>query len=346
MIKPKRLIEIDGLRAIAISLVVLFHYTKEFFPQHRFFSFGWSGVDLFFVISGFVLYYQVKRRYQTEGKTHYLSYLRNRALRIIPAYYASLLAMVLLFGRNKLFTDNFFLHLSFLYIFDYDVAVSIQPLYWTLAVEVQFYLMLILFAPLLTGKNGMKWLIGLIGLNLVYRLIFQFFFNPLSSTGLVFGNILPGRISEFCYGMIIAKVFLEHHMLIDKLKRLLVMIFVAILSISIIAICWGVWLLMGDSVLNSRFGNMLYYPFLGMGYGFLFLLILISPQFAKIMSLKPVVFIGTISYSIYLWHVFILKSLEGVASNIAGFFLNLFATIIISTVSYYLIERTFLKLKV
>ncbi len=217
--------------------------------------------------------------------------------------------------------------------------MSIQPLYWTLAVEVQFYLMLIFVAPILTGKNGVKWLISLIGANIIYRL------SPLSSEGLVFGNILPGRISEFCYGMIIAKIFLEYPSIIDRLKRPMPVITFIMLSIVIIAFCWGLWLKTGDSILNSRAGNMLYYPFLGMGYGFLFLLILISPQFNKIMSLKPVVFIGTISYSIYLWHVFILKSLAGVASGIAGFYLNLFATIILSTLSYYLIERTFLKLK-
>lgn len=161
----------------------------------------------------------------------------------------------------------------------------------------------------------------------------------------MFGNILPGRISEFCYGMIIAKIFLEYPLLIDKLKKPAAVISVGMLSLAVIALCWGVWLMMGDSILHGRSGNMFYYPFLGMGYGLLFLLILISPQFNKIMSLKPVVFIGTISYSIYLWHVFILKILAGVASGTAGFFLNLFATIILSTVSYYLIERTFLKLK-
>lgn len=344
-IQQQRLLAIDGLRALAITLVVLFHYTKEFFPGHRFFSFGWSGVDLFFVISGFVLYYQVKRRYRTEGKTHYLSYLRNRALRIIPAYYASLLAMLLLFGRNKFFTSVFYMHLSFLYVFDYDVAISIQPLYWTLAVEVQFYLMLILFAPLLTGRNGMKWLISLIVLNLVYRLIFQFFFSPLSSTGLVLGNILPGRISEFCYGMIIAKIFLEKTELMNKLRKNLNIIITAILAFICIFICWYIWLKKGDSVLDHRLVNIIYYPLVGLGFGLFFLLVMIFPWLNRIMSLKTVTFIGIISYSIYLWHVFALRLIGDVLTDAGGFLITLIATLVISTVSYYFIERTFLKFK-
>jgi len=345
MINQKRLVEIDGLRALAISLVVLFHYTKEFFPQHRFFSFGWSGVDLFFVISGFVLYYQVKKRYYKDGKTQYISYLRNRSLRIIPAYYVSLIATILFFGKDKFFTPIFPLHLSFLYIFDYDVAISVQPLYWTLAVEVQFYIFLILIAPLFTGKNGMKWFLSLIGFNVVYRLIFPLFYSASSNTGLVLGNILPGRISEFCYGMIIAKVFIEKSELLNKLKRPMAALSIVILTVAIIFISWAVWLRIGDSVLDHRLINTLYYPFVGLGYGLFFLLVLIIPALKKVMSIKPVTFIGMISYSIYLWHVFALKLFGGISSGSAGFLITLIATIVISAVSYQFVERTFLKLK-
>jgi peptidoglycan/LPS O-acetylase OafA/YrhL len=345
MINQKRLLEIDGLRAVAISLVVLFHYTKEFFPQHRFFSFGWSGVDLFFVISGFVLYYQVKKRYYKDGKTQYISYLRNRAIRIIPAYYVSVIATILFFGKDKFFTSIFPLHLSFLYIFDYDVAISVQPLYWTLAVEVQFYIFLILIAPLFTGKNGMKWFLSLIGFNVVYRLIFPLFYSASSNTGLVLGNILPGRISEFCYGMIIAKIFIERVELMDKMRRPLIAVSIVFLAVAIISVCWAVWLRIGDSVLDHQIVNTLYYPFLGMGYGLLFFLVVLIPILKRIASLKPVVFIGTISYSIYLWHVFALRLVGNLLTGAAGFLFTLIATIVISTVSYYFIERTFLKLK-
>lgn len=342
----RRLIEIDGLRAIAITLVVLFHYTKEFFPEHRLLSFGWAGVDLFFVISGFVLYYQVKRRYYRDGKAHYINYFRNRALRIIPAYYVSVIATILFFGRDKFLSLVFPLHLSFLYIFDYDIATSIQPLYWTLAVEVQFYIFLIIVAPLLVGKNGVRWLLFLIVINLVYRIVFPFWHSASSNNGLVLGNILPGRLSEFCYGMILAKIYLEKTELLNKLKKNLYILITAILSFICISVCWYIWLKLGDTVLDNKIANVIYYPSIGLGFGLFFLLAITSTRLNKILSLKPVTFIGIISYSIYLWHVFVLALIGDSIRGSTGFLVSIIATLVISTVSYYLIEKTFLKFKV
>ncbi len=342
----RRLVEIDGLRAVAITLVVLFHYTKEFFPEQRLFSFGWSGVDLFFVISGFVLYYQVKRRYYKDSKTYYLDYFRNRALRIIPAYYVSVIATILFFGRDKFLSPIFPLHLSFLYIFDYNIATSVQPLYWTLAVEVQFYIFLIIVAPILTGKNGVKWLFSLIAVNLIYRMIFPFWHSASSNNGLVLGNILPGRLSEFCYGMILAKIYLEKTVLMNKLRKNLYIFITGILSFICISLCWYIWLKLGDAVLDNMIANIIYYPSIGLGFSLFFLLAITSRRLNKILSLKPVTFIGLISYSIYLWHVFILTLIGEAIRGVSGFLISIIATIVISTVSYYFIERTFLKFKV
>jgi len=344
-VNRKRLDEIDGLRAIAISLVVLFHFTKEFFPGYRFFSFGWSGVDLFFVISGFVLYLQVKKKYYRDQKVHYLQYLRNRTLRIVPAYYASLIITVFLFGMDKFFSGTFLLHLAFLHIFDYDVAMSIQPLYWTLAVEVQFYVFLILASPLLTGGKGFGWLAVLIVANILYRLIFPFFCNASSHAGLMLGNILPGRSAEFSYGMIIAKVFLEKENLLGSLRRPLRSAVTGLLTALLIAGCWSVWLRMGDSLHDWWVTNTLFYPFVGLGYALLFVLVLTNPAINRIMSFRGFVFIGTISYSIYLWHMFTIMVLHGEWKGAGGFIIAVLITLVISSASYYFIERTFLKLK-
>jgi len=344
--KQRRFLEIDGLRAVAISLVLLFHYEKEFFPRHGLFSFGWSGVDLFFVISGFVLYYQVKTRYRRDGKTSYLQYLQNRALRIVPAYYVSLLLTVLFFGREKLLSGTFLMHLGFLHIFDYDAGMSIQPLYWTLAVEVQFYLFLILMAPVLTEKHGMRWLLGLIGMTILYRLALPVFASPSSHTGLILGNILPGRIGEFSCGMIIARIFTERGELMNALRRPEIAGAIGILAFAVLAGCWLVWHTMGDSFLDFWLTNALFYPLVGTGYGLLFLSGMTIPLFKRILSWRIAVFAGTISYSIYLWHVFSLMLLNGLLGGIAGFLISALVTLVISTTSYYLIEKTFLKMKV
>jgi peptidoglycan/LPS O-acetylase OafA/YrhL len=254
--------------------------------------------------------------------------------------------MVLLFGRDKLFSKTFLLHLSFLHIFDSDVAMSIQPLYWTLAVEVQFYLFLILAAPLLTGESGMRWLLGLVAGNILYRLlIFPFFYSASSHTGLMLGNILPGRIGEFAYGMIIAKMFIERVSWIEYLKRPLIMGVTALMTVILVSGCWIVWLKMGDAFLDWWLTNALLYPAVGLGYGLLFVLVLTSPLMNRIMSMRCIVFTGTISYSIYLWHVFSLKIADNILTGTGGFLVSLITTLIISTFSYYFIEKTFLRLK-
>jgi peptidoglycan/LPS O-acetylase OafA/YrhL len=86
-----RLHGLDHLRAIAIVLVVLFHY--EFYygvPEWlaTFSSFGWSGVDLFFVLSGYLITDKLFRELDARGRIDFKGFYLNRFLRIIPAYLA------------------------------------------------------------------------------------------------------------------------------------------------------------------------------------------------------------------------------------------------------------------
>jgi peptidoglycan/LPS O-acetylase OafA/YrhL len=86
-----RLHGLDHLRAIAIVLVLLFHY--EFYygvPEWlaTFSSFGWSGVDLFFVLSGYLITDKLFRELDARGRIDFKGFYLNRFLRIIPAYLA------------------------------------------------------------------------------------------------------------------------------------------------------------------------------------------------------------------------------------------------------------------
>ena len=97
---------LDGLRALAILLVLFRHVVRPFWstesgllpvggwdlgiPMMN----GWAGVDLFFVLSGFLITHQILGRYRrTDGRIAYGAYLGRRALRIVPAYYATLLIL-------------------------------------------------------------------------------------------------------------------------------------------------------------------------------------------------------------------------------------------------------------
>ncbi|MEW6002374.1 MAG: acyltransferase, partial [Nitrospirota bacterium] len=207
--KEKHIIEIDSFRAFAILSVLLFHYFKHFYPGvTSFLLFGWTGVDLFFVISGFVMYLQFQRRYHREGVTEYGKYFWNRFLRIAPAYYVSLLAEIVFFHPDKFLSMNFFFHLTFTNIISYKVAFSIQPIYWTLAVEAQFYIFLILFGKIFLGKKGYLSLSVIVALSFIYRYIVSAVFG-FSNTGVLLIDHLPGRFPEFCYGILIAKLYMK-----------------------------------------------------------------------------------------------------------------------------------------
>ncbi len=180
---------------------------------------------------------------------------------------------------------------------------------------------------------------------MIYRIVFPFWHSASSNNGLVLGNILPGRLSEFCYGIILAKIYLEKAELMNKLKKNLYILITAILSFICISGCWYIWLKLGDAVLDNMIANVIYYPCIGLGFGLFFLLTITSPYLNKILSLKPITFIGLISYSIYLWHVFIIALIGSSIRGASGFLISIIATLVISTVSYYFIERTFLKFK-
>jgi peptidoglycan/LPS O-acetylase OafA/YrhL len=158
---PGQLPELDGLRGLAIILVVLRHGTQPYPLSERplllifgwdigtFMTNGWIGVDLFFVLSGFLITHHIlKSREKQGGNWRWRPYLEKRALRIVPAYYTVLLLAVL--GAFAYFPisqeriwERFVYHLLFLQ--DY-LASDIVVTFWSLGVEEKFYLV----APFLT----------------------------------------------------------------------------------------------------------------------------------------------------------------------------------------------------
>ena len=141
--------ELDGLRGLAILLVVLAHYgatlSRSSLPQHIFRSicdFGWTGVDLFFVLSGFLI---TRILLRSKGAENYFSaFYARRVLRIFPLYYVSLLILFLLVMPNLPMAPNptFWKRMSyFVYIQNWLTPEQWMGQYWTLGVEEQFYLL-------------------------------------------------------------------------------------------------------------------------------------------------------------------------------------------------------------
>jgi len=193
---PKSIVELDGLRAIAILLVLCRHAVWPLYSQEKSlyaigewdviipFLNGWIGVDLFFVLSGFLVSFHLLKR-NVDGIFPKISqYLGGRALRIIPSYFAVLTLVV--FGTIPLYSVSpDFLDIRILYhllfLQDYYPA-NIVVAFWSLGVEEKFYLLapfLLLWA--IAQKTQLKryiFLATLVLLPLIFRTITTVFYYP------------------------------------------------------------------------------------------------------------------------------------------------------------------------
>lgn len=143
----KRITEIDALRGIAAVIVVIYHYTFHY--NERFghvkpdynttlFDFGHYGVQLFFIISGFVIFMSVSR-----GKSA-LDFMIKRTFRIYPAYIFAIILTFLVLGKSGIDINRTFFEaiINFTMFQEFFGVRNIDGVYWSLRVEMTFYLMM------------------------------------------------------------------------------------------------------------------------------------------------------------------------------------------------------------
>ena len=176
----KRIPQLDGLRGIAILMVMCYH----FFPNNIICNFGWSGVDLFFVLSGFLI---TGRLYPyLNDKKILLKFYRNRFLRIVPLYFGFLIVFfvgwfVFVSEPVQLSTTfysdywwAFFLFIqNWISIFNEEKSLGYLSHLWSIAVKEQFYLLFpFLIIILRRPKNILVGCLLLILVVLICRIIF------------------------------------------------------------------------------------------------------------------------------------------------------------------------------
>lgn len=179
---------LDGLRGIAILLVLLRHAVYPIFAKEdsllpifgwdmkTFFANGWIGVDLFFVLSGFLISNHILRRWHKEFRwSDVRSYVYKRALRIFPAYYVFMLLVA--FGAFPFYETYLpatptVVAYHLLYLQDY-LPSSIVVSFWSLGVEEKFYIVVpFLLVPLMRTKEpkrALGWLAALISIPVMLR---------------------------------------------------------------------------------------------------------------------------------------------------------------------------------
>lgn len=203
-----RLDILDGLRGLAILLVVVFHVwqqswwnplieTDAGFLQRR----GYMGVELFFFLSGFCLYWPLV---QEEKLNRWGTYFLRRALKIVPSYLLSI-ALVLYFKPTENLGFQLWTHLTFTHPFFEETYSGINGVLWSLGVEVQFYLLFPLVV-LLFRKSTLVGALALATLACLYRAwVFRTFHTSLDGPLYTLRmNQLPAFLDLFAGGMLAA----------------------------------------------------------------------------------------------------------------------------------------------
>lgn len=335
-------VEIDGLRAVAVLLVLLNH------AQVPFFSGGFLGVDVFFVISGYLIT-SILLREMGHGTFSYASFLERRARRILPALFGVLipvtaLAAVLLIGNDR---DNYFRSLIatatfwpnirfFLDVGYFDTAAIYKPLLhtWSLGVEEQFY---VLFPVLLFGiarRKASQQVMSIIVVGVASIAIMT-----ASSPAAAF-YLLPSRMWEFLVGAVVA--ILNLHERFRRTRNLSQGLLRNLDVLGLLGIVLTAVLVSKDTRWPSPLTVV---PVLGTAL----LLTAASPTSlaGRALSVRPVVTIGLSSYSIYLWHyplfAFARYQFGELETSLTAFLLLL--SVALGLISWRLIENPFRGIK-
>jgi peptidoglycan/LPS O-acetylase OafA/YrhL len=177
--------QLDGLRCIAILLVLIEHFVM---PLGHIISAGYYGVDLFFVLSGFLITAKLldaENDFFKAGK----KFMARRIIRIFPVYYLTILVLYLLNDTTAKNYLVYFLTFTFNYVMVSDKLMStcLNHL-WSICVEEQFYLLWpILVLPLRKNMAVLKWIIAVIiiicGIQILFRV--ASFWVPYNNVGLM-----------------------------------------------------------------------------------------------------------------------------------------------------------------
>lgn len=342
----KNIASLDGLRAFAALGVVALHTTYlvgavavniYHYPWlAAFWVFGNTGVQLFFALSGFLLFmpYAKSLLFQTPWPSVRGFYFR-RALRILPGYYFSLLLLVAFVQPVYLHPDHWgqlFLFLTFFMDSSRATYEQIDVPYWTLAVEIQFYLLLPLVAlgirelaqrtarvprrRLIMGIVGCLVVI-LYGLAIRYaglRLTRQPQGGAISVVMALLYGVRGKFWEDFAVGMLVSLCFIyaQHpeygRNLQWKLKQLSPLFGLAALTMVTLCALWNFRDSYHVSQLNFLLPLLPYDSWfldfcISIAWGLLILTLLFGYALFKApFEWKPIRWMGIISYSIYLWH--------------------------------------------
>lgn len=358
--KTKYLPSIDSLRAIAVIAVIIYHIDANYLPG------GFLGVDLFFVLSGYLISSLIIKEYKSTGTVNLYNFYVRRARRLLPAVYFMItvvLIIITLFNGvllKKSYLDALFGYIyssNWWYIFhklDYFDSFGSQSPFkhlWSLAIEEQFYM----FFPLIflifnrksksnnsnskLNKNFIYVVLSLILVSLIAHILL---FDINNINRIYFGtdtrafSLLVGVVGAILYPMdrLSERTTKKDNMIYSIVSLVSIL---ALIGIMINTSEYNTWLYRGGFLLVAIIGLII---IISSGRQYTFM--------SKLLSFKPLVFIGKISYSLYLWHFPILVVTTPVSEignpNLFYVTLRIILIFLVATGSYMFVETPIRKL--
>ena len=347
---------LDGIRGLAIFLVA----TGHIFYQYYIFKFGWIGLNLFFVLSGYLITQRLYFHYTDNKVSYFKNFYLRRVVRIFPLYYGCLFIFFIIL---PFFYPPYFIYYGDLYkaqgwywgyasnwmmIFKGLPAQSVFFHFWSLAVEEQFYLFWpFLFLLLINIKRSYVFVLLLITGSIIVRISIH---ENLAS----YLNTLTAAEPLFL-GALVA--------ILEKEKKLeswynffLIMAIISLIGLGII--------FMHDSNLHFTNSWLLRAGYSTIDFIWIFILVHVStnrtysPLIRRLFDSKWLTWLGKYSYGIYVFHwiiliLFIYKAEHelirmGFEKQLIYFTVRIIGIafiLAISYASYNLFERKFLRLK-
>jgi peptidoglycan/LPS O-acetylase OafA/YrhL len=333
MNKSKRLIELDALRGFAALGVVGYHYTTWYDQLYKhspevliYFPKGKYGVELFFIISGFVIFMTLQKIKVDSD------FLVGRFSRLFPAYWTAILltfTVVAIAGFSDLAVKPYEALINLTMLQGFFNVPHVDQVYWTLEIELSFYTIMFTLYKLKLLSNieriTVGWLLLLI-MNVVFRHLFSFQVDPRVETALLLNNA-----NLFIIGLMFYKIYTER---------------ASVIRYGIIALSLLIFKLEYSGAGPKNFhswSEVLIVVF------FIILFQLVLNKKMKFVRLDLFLFLGEISYSLYLIHqnigYVIIRSLYGfnVNPNIS-ILIAIAVSIILASIITFLVEKPMMRL--
>lgn len=353
LIKPSEKIEvIQVLRGIAVIMVIIFHFKDlikpgEFLKNEMdfFFNSGAAGVDLFFVISGFIMVFVTRK--SAGGFKSFKTFLIKRIIRVWPMYIIATITYALIVIPTLADTSRGIALRIIKSIFFIPLTYTDPPYFgypflgvgWSLNYEIYFYILIAI--TLLITKYRWPFFLFLVILTLVFipAIFGNLILQPLATQdyGSLFLNLITNPIIwEFVYGVIIGLIYIN-----PGTYRFFKRIFKSrtVLAIVISLAAW--------QCLSGFFGGHgpLYW---GLSMAVLFLASVFYCSERSITFPAWMIYLGDISFSVYLWHIPMGELIKNIFLNLSypvfstgtpAFLLTISMTLIFSHLSYQFLEK-------